>query len=55
MGVPVVAQWKQIRLGPMRLQVRSLASIRGLRIWRCRELWCRLKTWLRSDMAVAVA
>ena len=24
-GVPIVAQWKQIRLGTMRLQVRSLA------------------------------
>jgi len=22
---------------------------------RCRELWCRLKIWLRSDVAVAVA
>ena len=33
-----MAQWKQIRLGTMRLQVRSLASLSGLRIWRCREL-----------------
>ena len=40
-GVPVVAQQKQILLGTMRLQVRSLASLSGLRIWRCRELWCR--------------
>ena len=22
--------------------------------WRCRELWCRLQTWLRSGVAVAV-
>jgi len=36
-----VAQWKRIRLGIMRLQVRSLASLSGLRIWWCRELWCR--------------
>ena len=27
----------------MRMKVRSLASLRGLRIWRCRELWCRLQ------------
>ena len=26
----------------MRLQVRSLASLSGLRIWHCRELWHRL-------------
>ena len=26
----------------MRLQVQSLASLSGLRIWHCRELWCRL-------------
>ena len=25
----------------MRLSVRSLASLRGLGIWRCCELWCR--------------
>ena len=41
-GVPVVAQWKLIQLGTIRLQVRSLASISGLRIRGCRELWCRL-------------
>ena len=37
-----MAQWKQIPLGTMRLWVRSLASLSGLRIWHCRELWCRL-------------
>jgi len=31
----------------MRLQVRSLALLSGLRIRRCRELWCRSQT--RSD------
>ena len=30
----------------MRLWVQSLASLSGLRIWCCRELWCRLQTWL---------
>ena len=39
----------------MRMQVRSLASLSGLRIWRCHELWCRLRVWLRSDVAVAQA
>ena len=33
-GAPVMTQWKRIRLGTMRLQVRSLASLSGLRI-RC--------------------
>ena len=35
--------------------VRSLASLRGLRIQGCRELWCRSQTWLRSHVAMAVA
>ena len=38
----------------MRLRVRSLASRSGLRIQRCRELWCRSQTRLRSCVAVAV-
>ena len=36
-----MAQQKGIRLGTMRLWVPSLASLSGLRIWRCCELWCR--------------
>ena len=28
----------------MKKQVQSLASLSGLRIQRCRELWCRLQT-----------
>ena len=52
LGVSVVVQWKRIRLGTMRLQVRSLALLSGLRIQHCHELWCRLKTQLRSGMAV---
>ena len=36
----------------MRMQVRSLASFCGLRIWHCHELWCRLQTRLRSGIAV---
>ena len=37
------------------MRVQSLASLSGLRIWRFRELWCRLQTWLRSGVAVATA
>ena len=35
-------------------QVQSLASISGLRIWHCHELWCRSQTQLRSHVAMAV-
>ena len=53
-GVPIVAQWKVICLASMRPQVQSLASLSGLRIQRCRELWCRSQMWLGSGVAVAV-
>ena len=54
-GVPVVAQLKRIWLASMRSQVQSLAVLSGgLRIWRCRELWCSLQMWLGSCVAVAV-
>ena len=39
----------------MRTQVRSLATLSRLRIWRCHELWYRSQMWLRSHIAVAVA
>ena len=42
-GVPVVAQQIWIQLGNMRLWVWSLASLKGLRIWCCNKLWCRLQ------------
>ena len=54
-GVPVAAQRKQIWLGSMRMQVRSPELLNGLRIWHCRELWCRSQMRLRSGIAVAVA
>ena len=38
----------------MRLWVRSLISLSGLRIQRCCELWCRAKMWLGSGIAVNV-
>ena len=50
-----MTQRKRIHLGAMRLQVRSLASIRGLRILRCHELGCRSQTRLRSGVAVVQA
>ena len=53
LGVPVVVQWKRIRLGTMRFWVRSLASLSGLGIQCCRELWCRSQTWLGSPVAMA--
>ena len=54
-GVPIVAQRKQIQLGTMRLQVRSLASLSGLRIQHCCELWYRSQMRLGSCVAVTVA
>ena len=39
----------------MNLRVQSLASLSGLRIPSCCELWYSLQTWLGSDVAVAVA
>ena len=53
--VPIVAQWKRIWLASMRTQVWFPASLSGLRIWYCRQLWCRLQTRFRSWVAVAVA
>ena len=55
MGIPIMAQQKRIWLASMRTQFLSLASLSGLRIQHCRELWCSLQTWLRSYVAVAVA
>jgi len=37
----------------MRTQVQSLASLSGLTIWHCRELWCRSQMGLGSHIAVA--
>ena len=38
----------------VRMQVQSLASLSGLRIWPCHELWYRLQMWLGSCVVVAV-
>ena len=47
-----MAQQNQIQLGTMKFWVRSLASLIGLRIWHCHELWCSLQMWLGSGVAV---
>ena len=49
-----MAQRTRIRLGTMRLRVRSLASLRGLKIRHCCELCCRSQMQLGSCVAVAV-
>ena len=54
-GVPMVAQWKRIQLGTMRLQVQPLALLSRLRIRQCHELWCRSQMQLKSGVAVALA
>ena len=53
--VPVVAQqiWTWL-VSIQRTHVWSLASLGGLRIWCCHELWYRLQTRLESGIAVAV-
>ena len=48
----MMTQWKRIHLGTMRLQVRFLVSLSGLRIRHCRELWCGSQTRLGSGIAV---
>ena len=52
LGVPIMASSWQTWLVSTRAWVRSLALLRGLRIWR--ELGCRSQIWLESGVAVAV-
>ena len=47
-GVPVVGQQKRIQLGTMKLRVRPLVLLSGLRIWCRHELWCRSQIWHKS-------
>ena len=54
-GIPIVAQWKQIRLVSMRTKVWFLASLSGSGIRCCFELRSRSQTGLGSCVAVAVA
>ena len=43
------------QLVSMRMWVRFLALLSGLRVWCCHDLRCRSKIQLRSGMVVAVA
>ena len=45
--------WTQ--LGSTKIQIRFLASLSGLRICHCHQLWCSSQTRLRSHVTVAVA
>ena len=54
LGVPIVTQQVKTLLVSMRMQIRSLASLSGLRIRRYRKLQCRLQMRLGSGVAVAV-
>ena len=38
-GVPTVAQQQQTRMVSMKIRVRSLTSLGGLRVRQCCELW----------------
>ena len=53
-GVPVVVKQRWIWLVSMRMQVWTLASLSGLRIQQCHELWYRSQTQLGSCVAMAV-
>ena len=53
-GVTIMAQQKQTQLVSMRMWVRPLALLNGLRIWCCHVLWGRLQMWLGSGVAMAV-
>ena len=52
---PLWLSSQQTQLASMRRKVQSLASISGLRIQHCHELWCRSQTQLGSCVAVALA
>ena len=54
-GVPTVDQQKHVPLVTMRIRVQYLASLSGLRIQHCYELWCRSQMLLGSGVDVAVA
>ena len=44
----------EIQLVSTRMLVQTLALL-CVRIWHCHKLWCRLQTWLRSCVAMALA
>ena len=52
---PITDQWLTNLTGSHEIVGLILASISGLRIQRCRELWCRTQTWLKSRIALGLA
>ena len=52
---PLWLSGQRIQLGTMRVWVWSLASLSGLWIRHCCELWCRSQMWLGSGVAVALS
>ena len=54
LGVAIMAQGLTNPTRNHEVVVWSLASLRGLRIWRCGELWCRSQTRFGSRVAVAL-
>ena len=54
LGCSHCATVKWVQLVSMKMHVPSLALLPGLRIWHCCELWCRLKMWFGSWVAVAM-
>ena len=54
-GVPIMAQWLTNPTSIPEDSGSVPASLSGLSIRHCPELWCRLQTQLGSCVAVAVA
>ena len=52
---PLCLSGEGTQLVTMRFRVWSLASLSGLKIRCCCELWCRSQTWLGSWVAVTMA
>ena len=50
-----MAEWLMNLISIHVLTDGSIPGLAQLRIWRCRELWCRLQTWLGSRIAVTLA
>ena len=49
-----MAQWLTNPTRNREVSGSILASLSGLGLWHCRELWCRLQMQLGSGIAVAV-
>ena len=53
-GVSVMAQWLMNPTRNHEVEGSMLASLGGVRIQHCHELWCRSQIQLRSQVAVAL-